>query len=692
MKRILSLLLLLAATMFTTALHAQGHFDWVKSYFGPDHQDGGAANEIIGSVQDHDGNVYILGQFIGGAKWDDGTDILPFSAHRNRSAVVAKFSPNGDMVWHKEFYSSNEEFDVYSMRMVGDTALLLYAMFRYPYNWGSSSSSRNEVYYMDTLLTTAERFPVSPDSLSSPNYYYAFITIGLESGNLIEEHFLLATFVKSDGSLLRDSYTGFLTNYFGQRTSFNVDSEGNIILARLAIDYYADPCDTCPNGIYIWSPTYGNISTMRLLVDGATKQLDVPLEPSSPWNWQIVKLSPHLDSVIASTYVFDSTSRYDYNENISMYLNSVDIDVNDNIYLTLCRTQYPLDRLPVKNSDTLAMEWLSCMIRYNSDLAPTGLAQVIASYEPGGGHAGGINFLGTYYDSVTNSLFINGTAGRDPQYTTLNYNGETLNLMNNACWLRLDADDLSLASYGKARSTANQPWERTYFYSDKYALAHNGSFVASGNRVFCQVEYQSNILFENNRISNTYGMGLFVWDYDGHELEYIDYYSTSSSNEQGYIHIKDSSLWLTGTLTASADFGDIHLHVSTNSHAYLARYTDTAFMTPYVYKDPTGNGGGGSTGGVRIVMAEDGNAFVAYPNPFRQRVNIEYSGQQPITAAYLTDIMGRTEQVELSATAPGRYTLDLTARPQAAYLLTLVTQDGHRHTVRLLKQSDIFGR
>ena len=54
-------------------------------------------------------------------------------------------------------------------------------------------------------------------------------------------------------------------------------------------------------------------------------------------------------------------------------------------------------------------------------------------------------------------------------------------------------------------------------------------------------------------------------------------------------------------------------------------------------------------------------------------------------------MMGRTEQVAISANGQGRYTLDLTARPQAAYLLTLVTQDGHRHTVRLLKQSDVFG-
>ena len=143
----------------------------------------------------------------------------------------------------------------------------------------------------------------------------------------------------------------------------------------------------------------------------------------------------------------------------------------------------------------------------------------------------------------------------------------------------------------------------------------------------------------------------------------------------------DSVLYLSNLLRTDATFGN--LTVSEQGYfSCVAKYVDTAFMSCYR----------GGSGDVRIVMAEDGNAFVAYPNPFRQRVNIEYSGQQPITAAYLTDIMGRTEQVELSATGNGRYTLDLTARPQAAYLLTLVTQDGHRHTVRLLKQSEVFGQ
>ncbi|MCQ2275146.1 MAG: hypothetical protein MJZ86_10175, partial [Bacteroidales bacterium] len=58
MKQILSFLLLLAATMFSPALHAQGHFDWAKGYSS--NQSGCL---IKGSVTDSDGNLYILGQF-----------------------------------------------------------------------------------------------------------------------------------------------------------------------------------------------------------------------------------------------------------------------------------------------------------------------------------------------------------------------------------------------------------------------------------------------------------------------------------------------------------------------------------------------------------------------------------------------------------------------------------------------------
>ena len=106
-------------------------------------------------------------------------------------------------------------------------------------------------------------------------------------------------------------------------------------------------------------------------------------------------------------------------------------------------------------------------------------------------------------------------------------------------------------------------------------------------------------------------------------------------------------------------------------------------MTPYVYTGDTGN--------VRIVVAE-GGTWTSYPNPFRQRVNIEVeNGGLKVERAWLTDLAGRRKEVHLQPNGPNRYVLDLTGRPQATYLLTLVTADGQQRTLRLLKQSDMFG-
>lgn len=59
-KKVLSFALLalmvITANLNTVAGQAGttsgGSFDWVKSYFGPDYEDGAAANEIFGSAID----------------------------------------------------------------------------------------------------------------------------------------------------------------------------------------------------------------------------------------------------------------------------------------------------------------------------------------------------------------------------------------------------------------------------------------------------------------------------------------------------------------------------------------------------------------------------------------------------------------------------------------------------------------
>ncbi len=127
--------------------------------------------------------------------------------------------------------------------------------------------------------------------------------------------------------------------------------------------------------------------------------------------------------------------------------------------------------------------------------------------------------------------------------------------------------------------------------------------------------------------------------------------------------------------------------------AYIFKYVDTSFMTPYVSPRDTGD--------VRIKVVEDGNAFVAYPNPFRQKVNIQVESgelkvESGVATAWLTDMQGRREEVRLTPAGNGKYTLDLTSRGSARtstggpLLLTLTTANGKTHTLRLLKQSDIF--
>ena len=142
---------------------------------------------------------------------------------------------------------------------------------------------------------------------------------------------------------------------------------------------------------------------------------------------------------------------------------------------------------------------------------------------------------------------------------------------------------------------------------------------------------------------------------------------------------------------------DIILNPIGNTLAYIAKYVDTSFMTPYVHTGPQ------DTGDVRIKVVENGNAFVAYPNPFRQKVNIQVESgelkvESGVATAWLTDMQGRREEVRLTPAGNGKYTLDLTSRGSARtstggpLLLTFTTANGKTHTIRLLKQSELFGK
>ncbi|MBP9991562.1 MAG: T9SS type A sorting domain-containing protein [Bacteroidales bacterium] len=687
MKRILSLLLLLAATMFTTALHAQGHFDWVKSYSGP-RVNGIDVTEIISSVHDKDGNIYILGHFAPGANLD-GTELLPVAGSNTYCTLIAKLSPSGEMLWHKSLYASGTYWYAHDIRNIGDTSIMVMTSF---------SQAASSYYFLDTLLTAADSLLMTTDSISN---YAANVFITIDSaGNLEDHHFLQMAWVDTSGATIRSRNDNKIATSALSNEMFNVDSQGNIYVCRAAYDFAFNS-----NNEEL-SVANGGIGMCRILIDGVRSLYFQPSYRSDYRNQQILKFSPRFKDLISAQYVFDSLC---IPEEAYTYINvtSFERDDDDNFYLLLGGAYYP-DTMRIANSNSLMclsdssmVANNACMISYTPSLVATNVVQL--SCTPGTVvNTPSVNyyFHGTAIDDSTKSLYLLGSVQKDSynlEDTTchIKYRNDTLDLGRNLFWLHLNPQTGELLSYGKSRSTY-----LTKLKISSSSIPAQASLAVKSNRIFSQVCYQGNISWRDTAINRSiidWGIGVMCWDSNGHEIQFIDYNANSSENKPQRVHLVDSNLYLTGVVNSGADFGNHHVNSTGHNQAYIVCYTDTAFMTPYVYKDTTGNGGGnggngGDTNDVRIVMAEDGNAFVAYPNPFRQRVNVEYSGQQPITAAYLTDIMGRTEQVELSATGNGRYTLDLTARPQAAYLLTLVTQAGHRHTVGLLKQSEVFGR
>lgn len=157
----------------------------------------------------------------------------------------------------------------------------------------------------------------------------------------------------------------------------------------------------------------------------------------------------------------------------------------------------------------------------------------------------------------------------------------------------------------------------------------------------------------------------------------------SSTGENGFIKgtVTDSAgdLYILGAFSGFPSWGDTTLMPI--SHDLMPIGTVIAKNSPdgeMLWRKAL------HTGNVSILVAEEDNGLVAYPNPFHQRVNIKCN--ETITAAYVTDMMGRRDEVRLLAEGNGRYSIDLTARPQAIYLLTVITANNKQHTVRLLKK------
>ncbi len=725
------------------AAHAQ-YFEWAKTIDGYDQSSSNVANKIAGSMTDRGGNLYICAQY-GSSASLCGVN-LP-DRGENGNMVVAKISPEGEMVWHKEIYGYHTSGGTaVGLLPMGDTAMLVcyrliapgcqewLDVFGTRYGWQNTD--------FDSLF-------IGKDSLQFDHLYLLCFSTFTLDGDITATHYLTRACLDTHGNQFtgadrlhpEDSLKILVDENFGPN-ALAMDGEGNIIMTRMASESVTVwvPCDTCggnytvPTQLATWN---GGVGGVRYYVDGRRiYDFEVPFRAEN-WNVQMLKLTPNLDSVLFCQYLAYDTVGYGETSNVLADFKmcreqSLACDRHGNIYL--CGTvESPLvgemlgDTVVWDSTDhgyhmveiydtayyrDILLDSLQPDLRIHTEHGQMFTAYLL-KYSPDG------TLLWVHQPQVREewAAYPYTLESRSSTYYSLLMHDEdsSLYILGDFCpGVGLDTTHYQSINFGLGDSS----WHRHKGAGFVHLRATDGGYLGSGcapapdgaatagtlavqeNHVVMQVTYSRQLVgidtvYQHHwpgDLNDGATLAIVHFDNEGHLQNVIDLGNDDQKSRIGQCLLRDSVLYITGALASNAYLGDITLYAG-NNKSYIIKYVDTTFMTPYVYVVPidTTHTDSIDTGDVRITVVGDEGSFVVYPNPFRQRVTIE-SSESLSETAWLTDLTGRREQVRLTAEGTGRYSLDLTARPQATYLLTLTTASGKPHTVRLLKQSDIFSR
>ena len=646
------LVLFFIFSLFTSSLQAQ-HFEWAKGYSSS--QEG---NRIVGQVTDSLGNLYILGQFRNTAAWDGGSHLLPIAPYGPNTDVnnvlIAKITPDGTMAWKKVIHANNGwGGNAYDIKPVGDTAFACLVAFPLP------DSGQNYCYYLDTFLTTTCDYPIP-----NGNMYYsnrmALITFDFD-GHVLEQHFFMLTFLDNDGNDL--VYHIFNTDYYIDKgdfdqSSFDIDHNGNVYICRVGGDLVDQTYAT-------WR---GNVGGIKYWVDGrVVGQSEVRNSPLI-WYPQLLKFSPHMDSLLASRYLVQRCdTNIDYQtDNIYMKLdrdgnpyvvgewsisgenngNTILIDTVQNIFLFHTNANHRIPFL-IKINPLLEVKW--CVSVEDSVIHP----------EMGFSNNG---FHDICFDSDSGLFFVSASTGRGVLSDTVNFysilrcQGVLLHGLRNdgfiMCFKEQD-------SYPVLKSYCRVPAKMaSSFISNSY-----GNLASKNNYIFTQARYYGGIRFpEQNVILPSYGdcsLALTIFDYMCNIIDGENYMSLSQNNRPGPISVYDSILYLSNYLVSDATFGDIYVPAQ-GYNACVAKYVDTAFMTPYV--PPT----------VHIGQA-DATTLRLYPNPAHGTVRIDTDGE-PVRSAAILTVYGQRTPLQVDGDR-----MELTGCPAGVYILEITTNNRKYH-------------
>ena len=653
MKKFISLLFLLA-----TSLHAfSQHFDWVKSYTGNEPSTY-TYNYIVSSVTDSHGNLYVAGHFANGAAID-GQDLLPITPHGsqcdNLNAAIVKFSPQGQILWKKVLHANKGyPCTIYEIFLVGDTALYVESSINI------SIGNGGYIYFFDTLITKDNTSFLMPlDSLGS-GMATAFSIMDLD-GNFLEHHFLQIAWIDSNGVVITMDRSGGINpesastidNQLFPPGPFCVDNDGNIYIGQVPTDIIAllDGWNSIENG---------KLSGVLIMVDGHSRFSFYPANRPATSNYRILKFSPHFDSLIQYQYVFADTPFWDDDVPTQGRLL---MDSENNIYLcnTVNNRHRGSGRVSLNGASDMALEGkeadMGFLIKYNSHLEPQYIRQIDYQNTPTLGYSTDYyRFHNMAIDEDSNSLFVNVSVENTEHADSMYVDGIQLLADKNALFLRFDKNTGRYLSHGIVPTNGSST-----FRGKNMSLV--SGIACKANRVFSSPAYRNNIQWNDNEINleqNEKGKGLFIWDYAGNPIEYIDFNSitTSSIEPATSLVLHDSVLYICGYTTSNITLGDTTLMTSGTSMVYVSKYVDTAFLSPYIspHHNPIG---------INNYITDNP---IVYPNPTNSTISIALSEDETIVNCYVISVNGVRCQERLSAN-----TLNLSKYPKGIYYLEIIT-------------------
>ena len=641
-----------------------GHFEWAKG-FGTGSPESGRCR-ITGSVTDSLGNLYILGRFRNDSEWGTGWDaerLLPMAPYgpgpNNTNILIAKISPDGEMVWKKVIHSNNGAGNYpKDIKKVGDTAFACLVEMFLP-------TEDHYTYYLDTLIRGRSDYPIASMYVENP-MRTAFIMFDFE-GNVLEQHFLYLTYTDTTGNDIVNFYnynidtTPWFRSNIYMNSSFDIDGNGNIYISRVSGDILDDS----------FNAQDGSIRGVKFWVDG--RQVGKYFNVSKPRFWypQIIKFSPHFDTLLAYRYIVQSNSNdVSYSP---VHNTSTLVDKNGNIFFsnTLIKNGYQYDTITIDSIYGFSFDTpdRSQIIAYLVNLDSALNTQCIITLKDSvinmSNSPSMTIFHDLYIDNDSNLLFVSASTSRGTVMDTLNFysiltlHDIPLSLKNNTFVMSFKKNNNTLEMY----SYCVVP---SIFQSNAESLVH-GNLFSKNNRIFIQSQYVGGVRlpFGNVRFSNhgDWGMGLIVFDYQGNLIGGYDYNALSPNNDPGPIALHDSAIYISGELYSDATFGDITFGLNGFSQTtYIAKLIDTSFTTPYV--GPTNS---------NITTKKYDRLFI-FPNPAFDIINLNFESE-PIIEVSAISITGRKTPLLFNESYIGVSELQ-----QGLYILEIVTIKDKYHS------------